>query len=114
MRAVFSYPTDRDEVAPPSAAKTPGIERNPLTKHSKFESERRAAETVRTKEIEAAWMASVPAEKAKAFRAAVEAARSRPPAERPPDMAPGTPPRPPRPGFVPRVPKEERNRRPRD
>ena len=85
-----------------------------MTKHSKFESERRAAETVRTKEIEAAWMASVPAEKAKAFRAAVEAARSRPPAERAPDMAPGTPPRPPRPGFVPRVPKEERNRRPRD
>jgi len=53
-----------------------------VTKHSKFESERRAAETVRTKEIEAAWMASLPAEKAKAFRAAVDAARSRPPARR--------------------------------
>jgi hypothetical protein len=85
-----------------------------LAKHSKFESERRAAETTRIKEIEAAWMGSLPAETAKSFATAVEAARARPPAERAPDMAPGTAPRPPRPGHEPKVPKEERNRRPRN
>jgi hypothetical protein len=85
-----------------------------LAKHSKFESERRAAETTRIKEIEAAWMGSLPAETAKSFATAVEAARARPPRERAPDMAPGTAPRPPRPGHEPRVPKEERTRRPRN
>jgi hypothetical protein len=85
-----------------------------VTKHSKFENERRAAETTRIKEIEAAWVGSVPAETAKSFASAVEAARARPPQERAPDMAPGTMPRPPRPGHEPKVPKEERNRRPRN
>ncbi len=84
-----------------------------MTKHSKFENERRAAETTRTKEIEAAWLGSLPPETAKSFNTAVEAARARPPQERAPDMAPGTLPRPPRPGHEPRPPKEERNRRPR-
>lgn len=84
-----------------------------MAKHSKHENERRAAETARMKEIEAAWIGSLPPDRAKAFAQSVEAARSRPPAERPPDMAPGTRPNPPRPGREPRVPKEERNRRPR-
>ena len=83
-----------------------------MTKHSKWENERRAAETVRVKEIESAWLASLPAERSKAFVAAVEAARSRPPAEPRPNMPPGTQPRPPRPGHEPRPTKEERNRRP--
>jgi hypothetical protein len=83
-----------------------------VTKHSRFENERRAAETTRMKEIEAAWMGSLPAEAASAFRTAVEAARSRPPEGPPPNMPPGTPPRPPR--REPRPTKEERNRRPRD
>ena len=30
-----------------------------MAKHSKFEKDRRAAETIRTKEIEAAWLASL-------------------------------------------------------
>ena len=88
-----------------------------MTKHSKWENERRAAETVRVKEIESAWLASLPADRSKAFVAAVEAARSRPPAEPRPNMPPGTqprPPRPPRPGHEPRPTKEERTRRPRD
>ena len=84
-----------------------------MTKHSKFENERRAAETTRIKEIEAAWVGSLPAETAKSFTTAVEAAGARPRQERAPDMPPGTLPRPPRPGHEPRPPKEERNRRPR-
>jgi hypothetical protein len=83
-----------------------------VTKHSKFENERRAAESTRVKEIEAAWLGSLPSAEEKAFRAAVEAARARPPQPPPPNMAPGTAPRPPR--HEPRPTKEERNRRPRD
>jgi hypothetical protein len=83
-----------------------------VTKHSKFENERRAAETTRVKEIEAAWLGSLPSAEEKAFRAAVEAARARPPQPPAPNMAPGTAPRPPR--HEPRPTKEERNRRPRD
>jgi hypothetical protein len=85
-----------------------------VAKHSKHENERRAAETVRIKEIESAWIGSLAPDRAKAFVRSVEAARSRPQAERPPDMAPGTRPNPPRPGREPRPSKEERNRRPRD
>jgi hypothetical protein len=81
-----------------------------VTKHSKFENERRAAETVRMKEIEAAWMGSLPTDTAKAFKTAVESARTRPAAEPPENMAPGTQPRPPK--REPRPTKEERNRRP--
>jgi hypothetical protein len=85
-----------------------------VTKRSKYEQEQRKLQTVRVKEIEAAWFGSLPADRAKAFVAAVEVARNRPPAEPPANMAPGTRPNPPRPGHEPKVPKEERNRRPRD
>lgn len=85
-----------------------------MTKHSKHENARRAAETARIREIEAAWMGSLPADKAKAFVASVEAARSRPASPPPPNMAPGTRPNPPRPGHEPRIPKEEKNKRPRN
>ncbi len=83
-----------------------------MTKHSKFENERRAAETTRLKEIEAAWIGSLTKPAAEAFNAAVAAARSRPPQEPSPNMAPGTRPNPPK--REPRPSKEERNRRPRD
>jgi hypothetical protein len=82
-----------------------------MAKHSKFETERRAAEAARLKEIETAWVGSVPKPVAEAFATAVAAARARPPAPPPPDMAPGTKPNPPR--FEPRPTKEERNQRPR-
>ena len=83
-----------------------------MTKRSKFEQARRAEQTARVKEIEAAWLGSLPADRAKAFVAAVEVARNRPPAGPPVNMAPGTRPNPPRPGHEPKPPKEERNRRP--
>jgi hypothetical protein len=82
-----------------------------MAKHSRYEKQQRAAQTARVHEIEAAWLGSLSAESAREFRAAVEVARNRPPAERAPDMAPGTSPRPPR--FEPRPPKEERPRRSR-
>lgn len=81
-----------------------------MTKHARYEREQRAAETARVKEIEAAWMGSVPTATAQAFTASVAAARARGPQEPPPPMAPGTPPRPPRPGREPRPSKEERKR----
>jgi len=46
-----------------------------MTKHSKHENERRAAETARVREIEAAWVASVPKPVAEMFNAAVEMRR---------------------------------------
>lgn len=82
-----------------------------MAKHSKHEREKRAAETDRVREIEAAWMGSVPTAEAKKFTEAVAAARGRAPLERPPDMAPGTRPNPPRPGHEPREPKETRTPR---
>jgi len=82
-----------------------------MTKHSKREREQRASETVRVKEIEAAWVASVPAPVASAFAESVAAARRRGPLPPPPDMEPGTRPNPPRPGHEPKPPKEERPRR---
>ena len=85
-----------------------------MAKHSRRERERRTAETERVKQVEAAWLGSLPPATAKAFTLSVEAARSRPPQERAPDMAPGTLPRPPRPGREPKPPKEERPRRSRD
>ena len=78
-----------------------------MAKHSKAERERRVAESARVAEIEAAWMGSVPTATVKAFTQAVEAARTRAPQERRPDMAPGTLPNPPRPGHEPRPPKED-------
>ena len=50
-----------------------------MAKHSKFENDRRAAETVRIKEIEAAWLGSLSKPAAEAFNQAVAAARARPP-----------------------------------
>lgn len=79
-----------------------------MTKHSKSEKQRRAAEGERVTEIQAAWFASLPADAAKSFAASVDAARSRPPAAPPENMPPGTAPRPPRPGHEPRPAKEER------
>ncbi len=81
-----------------------------MTKHSRAERERRAAETIRVKEIEAAWLGSLAPDTAKAFATAVQAARARGPVEPPPPMAPGTPPRPPRPGREPKPSKEERTK----
>jgi hypothetical protein len=78
-----------------------------MAKHSKAERERRAEQTARVAEIEAAWMGSVPAATSKAFTIAVEAARARGPEPRRPDMAPGTAPNPPRPGHEPRPPKDD-------
>ena len=81
-----------------------------MTKHSKYEREQRAAETERTKQIAAAWYASMPADTAKQFTREVEAARARGPLPPPPDMAPGTAPRPPR--IVKEVkPSDDRPRR---
>ena len=70
-----------------------------MARHSKFERERRSAETERVKQIEAAWMGSLPTATAKAFAESVAAARARGPEEKRPDMAPGTAPRPPRPAM---------------
>lgn len=85
-----------------------------MTKRSKFEQAQRAAETARVKEIEAAWLGSLPKDQANAFAEAVEVARNRPPAGPPANMLPGTRPNPPRPGHEPRPPKTERPRRGRD
>ena len=83
-----------------------------MTKHSSWERERRDQETIRVREIEAAWIGSVPPAIARAFAVDVEAARARGPEPRRPDMAPGTRPNPPRPGHEPRPPKDaERPRR---
>jgi hypothetical protein len=77
-----------------------------MAKHSKHERERRAEESAKVAQIEAAWRASVPRDQAEAFARGVEAARQRGPEPRPADMAPGTAPRPPRPGREPKPPKE--------
>lgn len=77
-----------------------------MAKHSRQERERRAEENERVRQIEAAWMGSLPPATARAFEASVQAARARGPQQQPADMAPGTPPRPPRPGHEPRPPKE--------
>jgi hypothetical protein len=82
-----------------------------MTKHSRFESAQRSAETARMKEIEAAWMGSIPAADAQSFRDAVAAARARPPQAPPPNQPPGTRPNPPR--HEPRPTKQERLRGPR-
>lgn len=84
-----------------------------MTKHSKREREQRASETTRVKEIESAWVASLPAPVATAFADSVAAARRRGPIGPPPLQAPGTQPNPPRPGHEPKPPKQERPRRSR-
>ena len=80
-----------------------------MAKHSKYERAKRAAETERTKQIEAAWYAAIPADVAHAFARDVEAAHARGPLPPPPNMAPGTLPNPPRPGREPKPPKAERH-----
>ena len=45
-----------------------------MARHSKFERERREAETERVKQIEAAWMGSLPTATAKAFAESVATA----------------------------------------
>jgi hypothetical protein len=82
-----------------------------MTKHSNFERQRRAAETVRVQEIERAWHGSLSSAVAAEFAAQVKVARERGPYQRQPDMAPGTAPRPPRPGHEPKPKKEESNPR---
>ena len=77
-----------------------------MTKHSKHEREKRAAESDRMVEIGKAWTASIPASVAAEFAREVAAAQSRV-YEKQPDMAPGTLPRPPRPGREPKPAKEE-------
>jgi hypothetical protein len=82
-----------------------------MTKHSKHERERRAAESERMVEVGRAWEASVPAAVAAEFAREVAVAQARV-YEPQPDMAPGTMPRPPRPGREPKPAKEEtRSRR---
>ena len=78
-----------------------------MTKHSKSERERRAAQAERIAEIERACQGSVPPAVAAEFAAGVRAAKERGPGAPPPDMAPGTAPRPPRPGHEPRPKKED-------
>jgi len=82
-----------------------------MTKHSKFEREKRAAESERVKQVEAAWFGSMSPEAAKAWTREVEAVRARGPVPPQPDMAPGTAPRPPRPGREPKVVEEKGTRR---
>ncbi len=81
-----------------------------MTKHSKHERERRASESERMKEVQAAWYGSLPAATAAAFSREVAAAQARVPEVRP-DMAPGTAPNPPRPGREPKPPKDEQRSR---
>jgi hypothetical protein len=78
-----------------------------MTKHSRSERERRAAESARMVEVQRAWEGSIPAAVAAEFAEAVRAVRERGPIARQPDMAPGTMPRPPRPGREPKPKKEE-------
>ena len=83
-----------------------------MAKHSRSERERRKQEHEAVARIEAAWQASVPADRRKEMEQAVAAARARGPEERRPDMAPGTMPNPPRPGREPK-PKKDANPRAR-
>jgi hypothetical protein len=80
-----------------------------MTKHSKLERERRAAESERMVEIGRAWTASIPAGVAADFAKEVAVAQTRV-YEKPADMAPGTLPNPPRPGREPKPTREENPR----
>lgn len=78
----------------------------PMTKHSRHERVKRAEQSERMRQVEAAYGDRVPQATAEAFALAVQRARERGPEPPPADMAPGTQPRPPRPGHEPRPPKE--------
>ena len=82
-----------------------------MSKHSRYERERRARDSERMKDVQAAWYASIPEATAQAFSREVEAARARGPLPPPPDMAPGTQPNPPRPGREPKPSKDEQRSR---
>lgn len=77
-----------------------------MTKHSRHERDKRAEQSERMRQVEAAHSERIPQATAEAFALAVQRARERGPEPPPADMAPGTPPRPPRPGHEPRPPKE--------
>jgi hypothetical protein len=81
-----------------------------MVKHAKHERERRTAEHARTKEVETAWLGSLPPAVLKGFNEDVARVRAKGPSEPRPDMAPGTAPRPPRPGREPKPSKDERKR----
>jgi hypothetical protein len=81
-----------------------------MGKHAR-ERARRAQQSERVREIQAAWFGSLTTETATDFTRRVEAARARGPLQPPPDMAPGTAPNPPRPGREPKPPKDDRNPR---
>ena len=81
-----------------------------MTKHSRYERERRATDTERMKQVETAWYGSLTPATAQAFTREVEAAQAREFTKQP-DMAPGTRPNPPRPGREPKPPKDEQRSR---
>ena len=78
-----------------------------MTKRSRFERERRRAENEAIVRFEAEVRGRIPADAAREFTRAVEAARARGPLPPPPDQPPGTAPNPPRPGREPKPPKNE-------
>ncbi len=82
-----------------------------MTKQSAFERAQRAAETERMREVERAWMASLPKATIEAFNAEVATVLARGPLQPQPDMAPGTAPNPPRPGREPKPEKDPRRSR---
>ena len=84
-----------------------------MTKFSRAERAKRAEQREATARIQAAWQASIPPQVAKEFNARVAEAIARGPAQRPPDMAPGTRPNPPRPGHEPKAPKDKNQQRKR-
>ncbi len=77
-----------------------------MTKFSGHERQRRAEQAERVRQIQAAWLGSIPPATARAFALEIEAVRARGPEVRRPDMAPGTAPNPPRPGHEPKPPRE--------
>ena len=77
-----------------------------MNKQSKAARARRKQQNSDVERIQAAWLASVPAARAKEFDAAVAQARARGPLQPPPDMPKGTQPNPPRPGREPRPKKD--------
>jgi len=81
-----------------------------MTKRSRYEQAQRAAEDERTRETGERWMARLSPAERNAFSELVAAAHARPPAERAPNMAPGTRPNPPRPGREPKVVEEQPRR----
>jgi hypothetical protein len=82
-----------------------------MAKHSRHERDARSQQTETVKQLQASWIAAVPADVMKAHIRAVEAAHARGPLEPPPLQAPGTAPQPPRIAREPKPVREERPRR---